>query len=525
MSSVASEPLEKQRSVAQRYLGPSKSKWLVAVLVSICLLIGIAALAVVHYWPFSKSAILQNLRSASDSDVSVRAFRETYFPFPGCVLEGLVFHHGNSQLITIDRLTIRATYTGLLAQKVSNMTADGMHIVIPPFGTSQTFQTHRSPITIDEIVANNSTLEFMRSDPREKPLHFNIHEASLKDVGWKSPLTYRVKISNPEPPGEITASGKFGVWDESDPGSTPVSGEYKFEHADLGIFEGISGELSSTGQFDGKLAHIDIAGTTDVPKFEVDHSGHPIQLKTKFTAYVDGTNGDTFLKRVDVDFLKTHIIAEGRVAGSKEQKGKIAIIDFRSSKARIEDLLRLFVKADRSPMSGSVVLQGHTELAPGDERFLKKIKLRGGFGISNGEFSAKTQEGVDKLSAGARGESDKEKNDPQTVLSDLKGQVNVSGGNARLSGLTFNIPGAASRMDGSYNLLNHKIDLRGQLRVDSKISNTTTGGKAFLLKMMEPFFKKKRKGEVVPVKISGTYDHPQFGLDLNDEKAEHVKAP
>ena len=79
-------------------------------------------------------------------------------------------------------------------------------------------------------------------------------------------------------------------------------------------------------------------------------------------------------------------------------------------------------------------------------------------------------------------------------------------------------------MQGTYNLLNHKIDLRGQLKVDTKISDTTTGGKAFLLKMMDPFFKKKRKGEVVPVRISGTYEHPSFGLDLDDNKAKQ-KSP
>jgi hypothetical protein len=80
-------------------------------------------------------------------------------------------------------------------------------------------------------------------------------------------------------------------------------------------------------------------------------------------------------------------------------------------------------------------------------------------------------------------------------------------------------------MHGTYNVISHKVDLRGQMKVDTKISNTTSGGKAFLLKMMEPFFKKKRKGEIVPVRISGTYEHPSFGLDLKDEKAQKVPAP
>ena len=57
------------------------------------------------------------------------------------------------------------------------------------------------------------------------------------------------------------------------------------------------------------------------------------------------------------------------------------------------------------------------------------------------------------------------------------------------------------------------------MRVDTKISKTTTGVKSLFLKMMDPFFKKKKKGEVVPVHISGTYHHPQFGLDLDQDKS------
>ena len=63
------------------------------------------------------------------------------------------------------------------------------------------------------------------------------------------------------------------------------------------------------------------------------------------------------------------------------------------------------------------------------------------------------------------------------------------------------------------------------MQVDSKISNTTSGAKALLLKVMEPFFKKKHNGEVVPVRISGTYEHPTYGLDLNDKTAQEVPPP
>ena len=249
-----------------------------------------------------------------------------------------------------------------------------------------------------------------------------------------------------------------------------------------------------------------------------------MRLTTQFSAYVDAIHGDTFLKRVDADFGKTHVVAEGSIAKSPNGKSKTALIDLSSNNARIEDLLLLFVKAKRAPMSGSVTLRAHTEIPPGKEPFLKKLRLRGGFGIAGGTFSKpSTQEGVNKLSAGARGEKDPA--DPATVLTDLSGQVDLHEGISRFSDLSFGVPGATARMHGTYNLINNKIDLRGQMQVASKISNTTSGPKSVFLKMIEPFFKKRHQGEIVPVRIFGTYDHPAFGLDFKDKKAQKVPLP
>ena len=449
-------------------------------------------------------------------------FTAPIFPFLDACSKGCEFNHGSNTskpLITIERLIIRGSYSGIFSQRLTRITAENMHLFIPQFGSGETFHTSPSKITIDEIVANGAVLEFALRKPDQQPLRFEIHDALLRDVGWNGPLRYWVKVRNPEPPGEITASGKFGVWNINDPGQTPVSGEYKFDQADLSVYHGIAGMLSSVGKFGGVLAHIDIAGSTDTPDFEVRSGGHRVRLTTEFSAYVDATRGDTFLKRVDAHFGRTHVVAEGSIAESRGGPGKTALIDLRASNGRIEDILRLFVKADRPPMSGSVTLQARTEIPPGERPFLEKVKLRGGFGVEAGTFSKRdTQESVNKLSAGASGEKDA--SDPETVLTDLTGQVALEDDTARFSDLSFGVPGAASRMHGTYNLISHKIDLRGQLQVDTKISNTTGGAKAILLKMMDPFFKKRRKGEVLPVRISGTYEHPSFGLDLYDSDAQ-----
>ena len=494
---------------------------LIAILAGLAL--GAFAFGMSRKWPFAQIPTLQHLREASDSEVQVRSFHQTYFPAPGCILEGLVFHHGPpgaKPLITIERLTIRGSYLGILSQRVSRITAEGMHVTILPFGTNAPFHTIPSKVTIEEIVANGATVEFDSDKPGERPLLFDIHEAFLHNVGWSAPLTYHLDVHNPEPPGEVDVQGKFGVWNLKDPGETPLSGTYTFENANLSVYEGVAGTLSSTGKFGGKLAHIDISGTTATPDFKVKSSSHPVALTTAFDAYVDATRGNTFLKRVTADFWKTHIVAAGSIATSPDGKGKTALIDLKSNDARIEDLLLLFIEEKHAPMSGAIAWRAHAEIPPGPQEFLRKVKLRGAFGIEGGEFSnSSTQLGVDKLSAGARGEKAKEREDPQTVLVNLKGQVGLVGGTATFSNLSFDVPGAHAYLHGTYNLINYRIDLRGQMRVDSKVSNTTDGSKAFFLKMMEPFFKKRRKGEIVPVRISGTYEHPTFGLDLEDKNA------
>ncbi len=524
MSSATATPSTKPQARQYAKRGPSRRAILIILIAVVVLVVVFVTSAL---WPFSQASVLQDLREASDSQVQVRAFHRTYFPFPGCVIEGLIFNHDpavSAPLITIAKVTIRGSYLGLLTKRVSRIIADGMHVTVPAFGTSKTFHTTPSKITIDEIVANGALVEFDFHNPDKPHLRFDVHEGSLQNVGWNGPLTYRLKVHNPEPPGEISTQGQFGVWDKTDPGKTTISGAYTFEHADLGVYHGIAGMLSSQGKFGGTLRHIDISGKTDMPDFEVKSGRHPMHLTTDFIAYVDGMHGDTFLQRVDAEFWKTHIVFQGSIAKSPSVKGKTALIDFRSDKARIEDLLRMFVKADRPPMSGNVTLQAHAEIPPGKEPFLKKLKLRGSFGIAGGTFSKpSTQEGVNKLSAGARGEKDLD--DSETVLTDLTGRVILQDGISTFSDLSFGVPGADARMHGTYNLLNQKIDLRGQLQVDSKISNSEKGSKAFLLKMIEPFFKKKKKGEIVPVRISGTFGHPTFGLSLNDKKAQTVREP
>lgn len=474
-----------------------------------------------RHWPFSEKAVLDDLRETTDSQVTVQHFRETYFP-PGCIAEGIVFNHNPSAdkpLITVEKLTVRGSYLGMLAHRVDKIVADGVHISIPAFGTGKAFHSTQSNLAIGEFIANGAQIDFAFHEAGKPPLTFDIHEANIREIAWGKTIKYRVRVHNPEPPGEVTTEGKFGGWNEQDAGETPISGAYTFERADLSVYEGITGTLSSKGKFEGKLSHINISGDTDVPDFEVTSSKHQVDLVTHFVAYVDAMHGDTFLQHVDARFLKTHVVVQGSIAKSPNGKSKTAILDLRSNDAHIEDALFLFVTAKRSPMSGAFTFQSRLEIPPGQEKFLKKLKLSGDFGIGGGKFAdASTQKDVNKLSAGALGEKGAE--DPETVLTNLKGHVDLLNGVSGFHDITFHLPGVGSRLHGTYNLLNEKIDLRGQMRVDTEIANTETGVKSVILKVIQPFFKRKRKGQIVPVRIAGTYDHPSFGLDLRDKRAQ-----
>jgi len=481
----------------------------------------VAAILAIRYWPFSEKAVRQDLAEASDSTVTIGSYHASYFP-PGCTLEGVEFRHGAKQLklITIQKLVIEGSYSGIFRRHVPRITAIGARVYVPPSGGAQ-FHSQHSKLVIDELVANGTGVEFISADPRHSPsLVFDIHEATLRAVHWGSPIPYRLKFHNPNPPGEIAVEGKFGGWTDGHPQDTPLSGAYSFDHADLSVYGGIGGILSSKGKFTGVLKHIDVSGATDTPDFVVTDGGHRHHLDTHFDAYVDATVGDTFLRRVEAHLDRTPLLVEGSIAKAPNGKGKEADLHFTSRHGRIEDLLNLFVSAPRSPMSGDLSFRAHAHLASSQEPFLRAVKLDGKFGIDKGNFKPETQKDVNELSAGARG---KNKEDPETVLTDLAGAVELNNGVAHFSDLQFGVPGADARMHGSYNVVNHRIDLHGDLKVATSISNTSSGMKALLLKFMSPFFHKKKRGEIVPVHILGTYEKPQFGLDLGDNNQQKAK--
>ena len=84
MPSVAYQSVE---SIENRRIPQRRTVLKLVVAAVLCVML----LLWVELWPFQENPVVQNLEQASDSKLRLRAFYRTYFPFPGCVLEGLEF--------------------------------------------------------------------------------------------------------------------------------------------------------------------------------------------------------------------------------------------------------------------------------------------------------------------------------------------------------------------------------------------------------------------------------------------------
>ena len=88
--------------------------------------------------------------------------------------------------------------------------------------------------------------------------------------------------------------------------------------------------------------------------------------------------------------------------------------------------------------------------------------------------------------------------------------MSLRDGSAALSNVSFRVHGASASLHGTYSVINYAVDLHGQLALQKELYDTTSGFKSVLSKLLDPIFKRKHAGAVIPVSITGTYDFPVF---------------
>jgi hypothetical protein len=542
---------------------PMKRRFVLAGIIALGLmaLLFLAVLTVpITLTPSVRHRLTAALNERFDANVDLRELKVTVLPHVRVEGQGLTLHHKKSAsdlppLIAIKSFYAEASLMGLIGSplRLKRVYLDGLAINIPPGGmkiggkrdggagesgagandtrkagsekpavTATEAPTERSsaapasakpaPLIVDEIFSERATLVILRRDPEKKPRTFEIHQLTMKSVGDNVPWAFQAQLTNPTPPGQIDTKGTFGPWMAGEPSQTPLAGEYTFRNADLGVFKGIGGILTSEGKFGGVLERITVDGRATVPEFMLKIGGRPVPLDTRFHSIVDGTNGNTWLKPVDATLGASPIYTEGGVVEETGQDGRTVALDVVMTKARIEDVLKLALKPDTQiPFTGQLNLKTKFRLPPGERDVIERLGLDGTFEIATARFASLDVQGkINELSRRARGNLDEP---ARRVASNFKGRYVLKNGVLRFQSVSFSVPGASVRLAGTYTMRGEALDFAGTVHLDAKLSEMTTGFKSVLLKAVDPLV--RRQGDtVIPVTIGGTAKDPKFKLDV-----------
>ena len=186
-------------------------------------------------------------------------------------------------------------------------------------------------------------------------------------------------------------------------------------------------------------------------------------------------------------------------------------LDIVMGQARVEDVLRMAIKTE-SPMQGALQLTTKFLLPPGEADVADRLRLDGRFTMARVRFASYDVQGkINELSHRSRGLGPDQRSD--RVVSNFQGRFRLADGRLTLPSLTFSVPGANVQLAGRYALKPETLDFTGALLMDAKVSETQTGIKSLLLKVVDPLFRRNGR-TTIPIHVRGTRNEPDFGLDV-----------
>jgi hypothetical protein len=514
-------------------------KWLIGIAVATLLaIVGLLATATItarRVEPYLRARVIEDLGRRFESDVELTALR---VQLPKASPLRLVLTGGRGALARVEAEGLSLRHKGrrdvppMLAVKtlrfdvdlgtlfrasveVRSALVEGLRINIPPQGERPTLGASppeqgvigsRTGLLIREVIVRDATLMILPRERARIPLEFAIHDLRLRPDGTGAAMRYDASITNPRPPGAIHATGRFGPWNADEPGDTPLSGDYTFEKADLGVFAGIAGLLDSTGHFSGTLDSIRAKGQASVPDFRLKAAGNPVPLVTQFEALIDGTNGNTYLQPVSATLGATTFTTSGGVIKHERDSRRTISLDASMPAGNLRDLLRLAVRGTPF-MEGQITLQTKVDVPPLMRPTRERLKLDGRFEVRRGRFlRAAAQDKVDILSRRGQGKPDSQEIDD--VVSGMEGSFTLEDEVIRFRSLSFGVPGARVDLKGSYDLQKDALDFHGTLRLQARVSETMTGWKRWVLKPLNPLFAKEHAGTFLRIRVTGSSRAP-----------------
>jgi len=507
---------------------PSRRVRISALVLGVVLLTGIGVwVSTRQLEPRLRDWVTSTLSRSLASDVQLGEVHLTWFPLRLTGRDLTIRHHGRTDippLLVITSFTVNMHAGELWGSTVDHVKVDGMEISIPPKDEATgkrplprpapgSKSDSGAPVVIKKFTATNTRLVIVPRTERKNPKIWDIYELEMEQLTSTSASPFRASMTNPIPEGKIEAKGTFGPWQSEEPGQTPLNGEYTFA-ADLDTIDGLDGNLSAVGVMAGVLEQIKTRGETRTEGFRLTElNGHSLPLTTNYDALVDGTKGDVELTRVDITLGKSHLHARGVVEGTKGLKGKRIVLNVNSKSVDLSEFLRLVSKDGTPPADGTITVDAAFDLPQGSAKVLERLAIEGSITAERLKFTdPAVQEKIDELSRRAQGRPKDQAIDE--VASRVASKFTLDKGVLTYQGLSFEVDGAAIRLNGSHALKTRALNLDGEVLLDTSASRTFTGVKSLLLRPFDPLFRKNGAGTRLVITVGGTQEKPLVKLDF-----------
>ena len=503
--------------------------WAHFVIVAAGALLAAAAVLISANWPYRHRKIAPMLEDVLASQVTFTGYHRIYFPNPGFVATGITMRRKSAPNLPpmgrVDTMVVEGRWSDLimLRPRVQLVDITGLHIIVPALGSKENREEFPAgsasdfggPDTkIERLMIHSSQFDIMRSNGR--PLVFPIKQIEILNLHKDEAMTYAIDMQNAFPTGHILVHGHLGPIDGRAFMETPISGNFYFNQANLHDVGEISGKLDAHGVFKGKLRAMEVKTNGETKDFAVQ-DGKPTPVAGIIRATLYAENADMTIHSIVLHVGASTIQAEGTIKGSP----KATNLDIRVDRGRVQDVMRPFIHGE-VPITGPVSLKSHAYLGPPGVGFVARLRLSGGFFIPAEKVTdKKVEKELSDFSRRAQGEqkpNEGMESGSEDVISSLAGPARIENGIASTPHLSFRVPGAQATLAGTYRLHNDEAHLTGDLKMDTDISHTATGFKAFLLKPLAPFFKKKNAGTDVPIAVVGTPGHYQVKQNIAHDK-------
>ena len=475
-----------------------------------------------HQWTTAR------LSESLESEIQLGSVNLHWFPLQLRAHDLTVRHHGRTDvppLLIVSSFTVDLQLADLWSSTIDRVTVDGLEVNIPPrdsatgkrplprpsSGRSQ--GNNSTGLIVRHLIATNARLAVVPRESGKNAKVWDIFELDMKNLRGGEPATFTAALINPIPYGKIESSGRFGPWQSGEPGTSALSGKYTFA-ADLGTIDGLAGHLNAEGAMDGTIEQIATTGTTSTPDFRLTElDGIALPLNTSYKALVDGTKGDVELHTVDITLGRSQLKARGTVEGTKGVKGKRVVVSVSSTSTDLGELLRFVSKAANPAAQGTLIIDAAMDLPQGKQKVLERVLLEGTVRAERVRFTNDAvQDKIDLLSRKAQGRPNDESIDE--VASRMATRFVLKNGVFAYQSLSFNVQGASIRLDGTHSLRSKAVDLSGIVLLNATVSQTQTGFKSWLLKPIDPLFRKNGAGTRLVIKVAGTQDQPKVGLEV-----------